>query len=37
VAQLRERCREMLPSPPFVLTALAWAARGLVPPRRAEG
>jgi SAM-dependent methyltransferase len=31
-AQLRERCREMLPSPPFVLTALAWAARGLVPP-----
>jgi SAM-dependent methyltransferase len=31
-AQLRERCREMLPSAPFVLTALAWAARGLVPP-----
>jgi SAM-dependent methyltransferase len=29
-AQLRERCREMLPSPPFELTALAWAARGLV-------
>ena len=31
-AQLRERCREMLPSAPFVLTALAWAARGLVSP-----
>ena len=31
-AQLRERCRELLPSAPFVLTALAWAARGLVPP-----
>jgi SAM-dependent methyltransferase len=30
-AQLRERCREMLPPAPFVLTALAWAARGLVP------
>ena len=29
-AQLRERCREMLPAPPFTLTALAWAARGLV-------
>ncbi|MEX0816122.1 MAG: class I SAM-dependent methyltransferase, partial [Gaiellales bacterium] len=29
-AQLRERCREMLPTPPFTLTALAWAARGLV-------
>jgi SAM-dependent methyltransferase len=29
-AQLRERCREMLPAPPFVLTALAWAARGRV-------
>jgi SAM-dependent methyltransferase len=29
-AQLRERCREMLPSPPFELTALAWAAQGLV-------
>ncbi len=28
-AQLRERCREMLPAPPFTLTALAWAARGL--------
>ena len=29
-AQLRDLCREMLPSAPFVLTALAWAARGLV-------
>jgi SAM-dependent methyltransferase len=29
-AQLRERCRELLPAPPFVLTARAWAARGLV-------
>jgi SAM-dependent methyltransferase len=28
--RLRERCREMLPEPPFTLTALAWAARGLV-------
>ena len=30
--QLRERCREMLPPAPFVLTAVAWAARGLVSP-----
>jgi SAM-dependent methyltransferase len=29
-ARLRELCREMLPAPPFTLTALAWAARGLV-------
>jgi hypothetical protein len=29
-AQLRERCRTMLPAPPFRLTALAWAARGVV-------
>jgi SAM-dependent methyltransferase len=29
-ARLRERCRELLPEPPFTLTALAWAARGLV-------
>jgi SAM-dependent methyltransferase len=29
-AQLRELCRETLPAPPFTLTALAWAARGLV-------
>jgi SAM-dependent methyltransferase len=28
-AQLRERCREKLPAAPFVLTARAWAARGL--------
>ena len=28
-AQLRERCRERLPDAPFVLTARAWAARGL--------
>ena len=28
-AQLRERCREKLPPPPFVLTVRAWAARGL--------
>ncbi len=26
---LRERCRELLPRAPFVLTARAWAARGL--------
>jgi SAM-dependent methyltransferase len=29
-ARLRERCREMLPPAPFAVTALAWAARGLV-------
>jgi SAM-dependent methyltransferase len=29
-ARLRELCREMLPAAPFVLTARAWAARGLV-------
>jgi SAM-dependent methyltransferase len=28
-ADLRERCRELLPAAPFVLTARAWAARGL--------
>lgn len=28
-AELRERCREVLPLAPFVLTAHAWAARGL--------
>jgi len=27
-AQLRERCREMLPEAPFVASAHAWAARG---------
>lgn len=30
LARLRERCRAMLPAPPFTVTALAWAARGLV-------
>jgi SAM-dependent methyltransferase len=29
-ARLRERCRELLPAAPFVLTAQAWAARGRV-------
>ena len=28
-AALRERCRQILPPPPFVVTARAWAARGL--------
>jgi hypothetical protein len=28
-AQLRERCRTKLPTAPFLLTAHAWAARGL--------
>jgi SAM-dependent methyltransferase len=28
--RLRERCRELLPAAPFVLTARAWAARGFV-------
>jgi SAM-dependent methyltransferase len=28
-AELRERCRALLPEPPFVLTSRAWAARGL--------
>ena len=28
-AQLREHCHALLPDPPFVLTALAWTARGL--------
>ena len=28
-ARLRDRCRELLPDPPFVVTANAWAARGL--------
>jgi ubiquinone/menaquinone biosynthesis C-methylase UbiE len=27
--ELRERCRELLPAPPFTLEARAWAARGL--------
>lgn len=29
-AELRERCRNRLPTPPFVLTATAWATRGIV-------
>ena len=29
-AELRERCRALLPAAPFVLTATAWATRGLV-------
>jgi SAM-dependent methyltransferase len=29
-AELREACRAQVPPAPFVLTALAWAARGLV-------
>ena len=28
-AQLREHCRELLPDAPFLVTARAWAARGL--------
>jgi len=28
-AELRERCRALLPEPPFVLTSRAWATRGL--------
>jgi SAM-dependent methyltransferase len=28
-AQLRERCRASVPVPPFILTARAWAARGI--------
>ncbi len=28
-ARLRELCRQMLPTPPFVVTAEAWAARGV--------
>lgn len=29
-AKLRELCREMLPTAPFTMTALTWAARGVV-------
>lgn len=29
-AQLRDRCRALLPEPPFRVTAVAWAARGVV-------
>jgi SAM-dependent methyltransferase len=28
--ELRERCRDVLPAAPFVVTARAWAARGVV-------
>ena len=28
LAELRERCRRVLPEPPFTLAAYAWAARG---------
>jgi hypothetical protein len=28
--ELRERCRSMLPTGPFTVTARAWAARGVV-------
>jgi SAM-dependent methyltransferase len=30
-SQLRERCRERLPDPPFTIDARAWAARGVTP------
>ena len=30
LAALRERCREILPEPPFSVAATAWAARGVV-------
>jgi len=29
LAELRERCRRLLPEPPFALTAYAWAVHGL--------
>jgi SAM-dependent methyltransferase len=29
LAELRERCRQLLPEPPFAFTAYAWAARSL--------
>ena len=28
LAELREKCRSLLPTAPFVVTATAWAARG---------
>jgi len=28
--ELRERCRRLLPEPPFTITVFAWAARGVV-------
>jgi SAM-dependent methyltransferase len=30
LAELRERCRQLLPPAPFTMTARAWAARGVV-------
>jgi hypothetical protein len=32
-AELRERCRDRLPVPPFTVSAVAWAARGRVDTR----
>jgi SAM-dependent methyltransferase len=29
LAEVRERCRQLLPEPPFAFTAYAWAGRGL--------
>ena len=34
---LRERCRVMLPAPPFTSTVIAWAARGIAGPPPAGG
>jgi SAM-dependent methyltransferase len=34
---LRELCRERLPEPPFVVSAKAWAARGISVDRGSEG
>ncbi len=31
--RLMEHCHELLPTAPFVVTAVAWAARGSIPPR----
>ncbi len=31
--RLMEHCHELLPTAPFAVTAVAWAARGSVPPR----
>jgi SAM-dependent methyltransferase len=35
-ARLRDRCREMLPPAPFVISAWAWTARGRAAPARAS-
>ena len=32
IADLRERCRALLPEPPFVLTSCAWASRASLSP-----